>query len=146
MSSTTVSIASGRVCVTTTPYPLPRDLSGRSNGLRGCLPAGPVSGSDPPSRLTDGAGGAAGPDRRGPSAIRPATSDTRASRGRNLMSAALDDLRRDFGGDIIEPGAEGYPGASGSILASGRPAYVLRPTNVADVQAAGRSEERRVGE
>src|SRR4029079_18361336 len=42
----------------------------------------------------------------------------------------------DFGGDIIEPGDEGYAAASGSILASGSPARVRRPTSVADVQTA----------
>jgi FAD/FMN-containing dehydrogenase len=47
-------------------------------------------------------------------------------------------LRRDFGGDIIEPGAAEYEAASRSLLAAGRPALVLRPRDVADVQAAVR--------
>ncbi|MFI7708570.1 FAD-binding oxidoreductase [Nonomuraea sp. NPDC049480] len=51
------------------------------------------------------------------------------------MSSALETLRRDFGGDIIEPGAAEYTSASRSVLASGSPAYVLRPKNVGDVQA-----------
>lgn len=54
------------------------------------------------------------------------------------MSSALETLRRDFGGHIIEPGAEEYASASRSVLASGSPAYVLRPGTVADVQAAVR--------
>jgi FAD/FMN-containing dehydrogenase len=52
------------------------------------------------------------------------------------MSSALATLRRDFGGGIIEPGATEYEAASRSVLAFGTPAYVLRPTSVADVQAA----------
>jgi len=51
------------------------------------------------------------------------------------MSSARDALRRDFGGDIIEPGAEEYDAASRTVLASGSPAYILRPTTVGDVQA-----------
>jgi FAD/FMN-containing dehydrogenase len=51
------------------------------------------------------------------------------------MSSVLEDLRRDFDGDIIEPGAAGYESASRSLLAAGRPAYVLRPKSVADVRA-----------
>ncbi|WP_214105353.1 FAD-binding oxidoreductase [Acrocarpospora catenulata] len=47
-------------------------------------------------------------------------------------------LRRDFGGDIIEPGAAEYASASRSVLASGSPAYVLRPKSVGDVQAGVR--------
>ena len=50
----------------------------------------------------------------------------------------LETLRRDFGGDIIEPGAADYESASRSILASGNPAYVLRPESVEDVQAGVR--------
>ena len=45
-------------------------------------------------------------------------------------------LRRDFGGDIIEPGGPEYDAASRSVLAAGSPAYVLRPTSVKDVQLA----------
>ncbi|MBN6054808.1 FAD-binding oxidoreductase [Nonomuraea sp. RK-328] len=54
------------------------------------------------------------------------------------MSSALETLRRDFGGDIIEPGAAEYESASRSVLASGSPACVLRPKSVGDVQAAVR--------
>jgi FAD/FMN-containing dehydrogenase len=58
--------------------------------------------------------------------------------GRNVMSSALETLRRDFGGDIIEPGAAEYESASRSVLASGNPAHVLRPKSVGDVQAGVR--------
>src|SRR5690349_964496 len=51
------------------------------------------------------------------------------------MTSALETLRRDFGGDIIEPDSAEYETASRSVLASGSPARVLRPKNVADVQA-----------
>ncbi|MFI6596500.1 FAD-binding oxidoreductase [Nonomuraea sp. NPDC050536] len=51
------------------------------------------------------------------------------------MSSALETLRRDFGGDIIEPGAAEYESASRSVLTTGTPAYVLRPKSVEDVQA-----------
>ncbi len=51
------------------------------------------------------------------------------------MSSALETLRRDFGGDIIEPGGAGYESASRTLLASGNPAHVLRPGSVGDVQA-----------
>ncbi len=54
------------------------------------------------------------------------------------MSSALETLRRDFGGDIIEPGAAEYASASRSGLASGSPAHVLRPGTVRDVQASVR--------
>ena len=54
------------------------------------------------------------------------------------MSSALETLRRDFGGDIIEPGGAEYESASRSVLASGSPAYVLRPKSVGDVQAGVR--------
>jgi len=54
------------------------------------------------------------------------------------MSSALETLRRDFGGDIIEPGAAEYQSARRSRLASGTPAYVLRPKNVRGVQAGVR--------
>src|SRR5512132_2239681 len=54
------------------------------------------------------------------------------------MSSALETLRRDFGGDIIEPGGAEYEPASRSVLASGSPAYVLRPHSVRDVQAGVR--------
>ncbi|MFF1877587.1 FAD-binding oxidoreductase [Leifsonia sp. NPDC058230] len=51
------------------------------------------------------------------------------------MNSALETLRQDFGGDIIEPGGPDYESASRTVFASGRPAYVLRPRNVEDVQA-----------
>ncbi|MFI2485580.1 FAD-binding oxidoreductase [Promicromonospora kroppenstedtii] len=54
------------------------------------------------------------------------------------MTSALDTLRRDFGGDIIEPGAADYESVARSRLVVGSPAYVLRPKSVADVQAAVR--------
>jgi FAD/FMN-containing dehydrogenase len=51
------------------------------------------------------------------------------------MNSPLETLRRDFGGDIIEPGAPEYEAASRAVFASGSPAYVLRPRTVEDVQA-----------
>jgi FAD/FMN-containing dehydrogenase len=54
------------------------------------------------------------------------------------MSSALETLRRDFGGDIIEPGGAEYESARRSVLASGNPARVLRPRSVGDVQAGVR--------
>jgi FAD/FMN-containing dehydrogenase len=54
------------------------------------------------------------------------------------MSSALESLRSTFGGDIIEPGGGEYESASRSVLASGSPAYVLRPKSVGDVQAGVR--------
>lgn len=51
------------------------------------------------------------------------------------MSSALEIFRRDFGGDIVEPGAAEYESASRSRLASGSPAHILRPKTVGDVQA-----------
>jgi hypothetical protein len=51
------------------------------------------------------------------------------------MSSTLETLRRDFGGGIIEPGGAEYESARRSVLASGSPAYVLRPKGVWDVQA-----------
>ncbi|WP_067174170.1 FAD-binding oxidoreductase [Microtetraspora niveoalba] len=54
------------------------------------------------------------------------------------MSSALETLRRDFGGDIIEPGGAEYESARRSVLASGSPACVLRPESVEDVRAAVR--------
>jgi len=58
------------------------------------------------------------------------------------MSSAFETLRRDFGGDIIEPGAAEYESASRSVLASGNPSRVLRPKTVGDVQAAVRFAAR----
>jgi FAD/FMN-containing dehydrogenase len=54
------------------------------------------------------------------------------------MSSALETLHRDFGGDIIEPGAAQYASVRSSVLVAGSPAYVLRPKDVPDVQAAVR--------
>ena len=54
------------------------------------------------------------------------------------MSSALETLRRDFGGDIIEPGGAEYESASRSVLTTGSPVYVLRPGTVGDVQAGVR--------
>jgi FAD/FMN-containing dehydrogenase len=54
------------------------------------------------------------------------------------MSSVLETMRRDFGGEIIEPGGAGYDAASRSVLTTGYPAYVLRPESVGDVQAAVR--------
>ena len=54
------------------------------------------------------------------------------------MSSALETLRRDFGGDIIEPGGAEYESARRSRLTSGSPAHVLRPKSVGDVQAGVR--------
>ncbi len=53
-------------------------------------------------------------------------------------SSALGTLRRAFGGSIIEPGAAQYEPARHTVLASGSPAYVLRPETAGDVQAAVR--------
>ena len=52
------------------------------------------------------------------------------------MSSALETLRRDFGGDIIELGGADYESVSRTLLTSGKPAYVLRPGSVRDVQEA----------
>ncbi len=54
------------------------------------------------------------------------------------MTSAFENFRRHFGGDILEPGAAQYESAARSVFASGRPAYVLRPLSVQDVQAAVR--------
>ena len=54
------------------------------------------------------------------------------------MSSVLETLRRDFDGDLIEPGAAQYESARRSVLHSGSPAHVLRPASVADVQAGVR--------
>ena len=54
------------------------------------------------------------------------------------MSSALETLRRDFGGDIIEPGGAEYESARRSVLTSGSPAHVLRPKSVGDVRAGVR--------
>jgi len=54
------------------------------------------------------------------------------------MNSAFGTLRRDFGGDIIEPGGAEYESASRTVSALGSPAYVLRPKSVRDVQASVR--------
>ena len=54
------------------------------------------------------------------------------------MSSAVEDLGRDFGGEIIEPGGAEYEAVSGSVLVAGSPAVVVRPSTVADVQKAVR--------
>jgi len=54
------------------------------------------------------------------------------------MISALETLRRDFGGNIIEPGGAEYDSASRTVLTSGSPAQVLRPTSAGDVQAGVR--------
>lgn len=54
------------------------------------------------------------------------------------MTTALDTLRRDFDGDIIEAGDADYESASRTILAAGSPVHVLRPATVRDVQAGVR--------
>ena len=51
-------------------------------------------------------------------------------------------LRRNFGGDIIDPGGAEYEAVSRSVLASGSPARVLRPKSVGDVQAGVRFAAR----
>ncbi len=58
------------------------------------------------------------------------------------MRSALETLRRDFAGDIIEPGGAEYESASRSVSASGNPACVLRPKTVGDVQAGVRFAAR----
>src|SRR4051794_7546281 len=58
------------------------------------------------------------------------------------MNSALETLRRAFAGDIVEPGGAEYASASRSLFASGRPAYVLRPQSVEDVQAGIRFAAR----
>ncbi|TDD29423.1 FAD-binding oxidoreductase [Kribbella turkmenica] len=54
------------------------------------------------------------------------------------MSSALESIRRDFGGEVIEPGAAEYEAAARSVLVVGSPVCVLRPESVEDVQAAVR--------
>jgi FAD/FMN-containing dehydrogenase len=54
------------------------------------------------------------------------------------MSTAREALRRDFDGDIIEPGHCDYETARRSVLVVGSPAWVLRPASVAGVQAGVR--------
>lgn len=54
------------------------------------------------------------------------------------MSAAVNELQMDFGGDVIEPGGVDYESARRTVLVVGGPAYVLRPETVEDVQAGVR--------
>ena len=58
------------------------------------------------------------------------------------MSSARETLRRDFGGAIIEPDGVDYESASGTLLAAGNPACVLRPGSTEDVQAGVRFAAR----
>ena len=58
------------------------------------------------------------------------------------MSSMLETLRRNFGGDIIEPGGPEYESASRSLLAAGSPVCVLRPKSVEDVRAGVRFAAR----
>ena len=57
-----------------------------------------------------------------------------------LKSAHLDALRRSFAGDVIPPGATGYDEARRvwNAVFDRRPAVIVRPTSVEDVQAAVR--------
>ena len=59
------------------------------------------------------------------------------------MSTAPEALRRDFGGDIIERGDDGYDAASRTVLVGGSPAYVLRPSSVGTSEPASHSRERK---
>lgn len=52
------------------------------------------------------------------------------------MSTSLETLDIDFDGEVIKPGHPEYDTASRTIFATGSPAYVLRPANRHDVQAA----------
>jgi FAD/FMN-containing dehydrogenase len=54
------------------------------------------------------------------------------------MSSALEILRREFRGDILEPGHAEYASAGRTVFVAGSPAYVVRPVDVPDVQAAVR--------
>ena len=51
------------------------------------------------------------------------------------MSSVREALRRDFGGEIIEPGGAEYETAARTVLATRNPAYVLRVESVRDVRA-----------
>jgi FAD/FMN-containing dehydrogenase len=59
-----------------------------------------------------------------------------------ITAPAIDTLSRDFGGDLIEPGAAEYEAARRSLFAVGSPAVVLRPAGVRDVQAGVRFAAR----
>ena len=52
------------------------------------------------------------------------------------MSTAPEALRRDFGGDIIEPGDNSYDAASRTVLAAGSPGVRRATGRRRDVQAA----------
>jgi FAD/FMN-containing dehydrogenase len=58
------------------------------------------------------------------------------------MHAAIEDLRHDFCGDIIEPGDATYDAVSRSVLATGSPFFVIRPQDESDVRAAVRAAAR----
>src|SRR4051794_34318025 len=58
--------------------------------------------------------------------------------GVDAMNPVIKDLRRDFGGEIIESGDARYAEAGRTAFAAGRPLVVLRPRNVADVQTGVR--------
>ncbi|MFI5736582.1 FAD-binding oxidoreductase [Kribbella sp. NPDC051587] len=47
----------------------------------------------------------------------------------------FDELRREFGGEIVEAGSAEYDAVSRTVFGTGRPAGVVRPRSVADVQA-----------
>jgi FAD/FMN-containing dehydrogenase len=51
------------------------------------------------------------------------------------MNSETETLRREFDGDIFEPGDDGYDAVSGAKLAPGRPAYVVRPATIDGVRA-----------
>jgi FAD/FMN-containing dehydrogenase len=55
-----------------------------------------------------------------------------------VMTAALETVHPDFGGQIVRPGEPEYEAARRALFASGCPALVLRPRCVRDVQAAVR--------
>ena len=52
------------------------------------------------------------------------------------MTTTLTTLSRDFSGDIIEAGHPEYAAKADTLLASGAPAVILRPSSVGGVQAA----------
>jgi FAD/FMN-containing dehydrogenase len=58
----------------------------------------------------------------------------------SITQGHLDELRRSFAGDVITPEADGYDDARRvwNAMFDRRPALIVRPTSVADVQAAVR--------
>ncbi|WP_194914392.1 FAD-binding oxidoreductase [Catenulispora rubra] len=52
------------------------------------------------------------------------------------MTTTLTTLSRDFSGDVIEPGHPEYAANTDTLLATGAPAVILRPSSVGGVQAA----------